>query len=180
MLGPTNLVDMVGRKEEAVASARQLYQVNPPEANLFTCSFQCTLLSFFCIISTSTARARKRMRKKIVLDACNAFGPIVRAAWCSVLQTCGSLSSLSFHHYYLHFIIIGSWSIFLIKIRNIFWINIVWWELTIVLISTICTQSLWWGRHSSGSLNVRWILQEWFETFKYCLLTWISEAVPIT
>ena len=64
MLGPTNLVDMVGRKEEAVASARQLYQVNPPEANFFTCSFQCTLLSLICIISTSTARARDKDERK--------------------------------------------------------------------------------------------------------------------
>ena len=67
----------------------------------------------FCIISKSTAWAKnKDERKKFVLDACNASGPIVRAAWCSVLQTCGSLSSLSFHHYYLHFIIIGSYDLF--------------------------------------------------------------------
>ena len=64
MLGPTNLVDMVGRKKEAVASARQLYQVNPPEANLFTCSFQCTLLSLFVSYQNQLPGPKTRMKGK--------------------------------------------------------------------------------------------------------------------
>ena len=140
-----------------------------------------TVIIFFCIISTSTARARKRMRKKS-----SYLMPATPLAQSSEPPDAAYCKHVVHYHLYHFIIIIYTLSylahdlFFFIKIRNIFWINIVWWELTIVLIPTICTQSLWWGRHSSGSLNVRWILQEWFETFKYCLLTWISEAVPIT
>ena len=132
MLGPTNLVDMVGRKEEAMASARQLYQVNPPETNLFTCSFWCTLLSlFFVSYRHQLPELETKMKEKS--SHLMPATPLAQsseppdAAYCKHVV---HYHLYHLYHYYLHFIVglCGSWFRLLIKIRNIFGINIVWWK----------------------------------------------------